>query len=104
MNLYINFKRGECKMGFDLESIGMEDIPESFRDIIEVVGMECFCKIVRSFGGMSLYIPREDSLLKPIRDRKIRDSKSSDYRQLCREFRLSESHVRKILRERDRGR
>lgn len=89
-------------MGLDLESISVDDIPESFRDIVEVVGIESFCKIVKSFGGMSLYIPREEKLLKPVRDKMIRESKSSDYRMLCREFGLSESHLRKILKNKDR--
>lgn len=83
--------------------ITLEDLPESYRDIAEVIGLSAAMKLVRHCGGQSPYIPKLDSCQRAAKYRQIyeeyRKSKSSYvYIELSRKYDLSESHVRAIVR------
>lgn len=39
-----------------------EDIPESYRDLLDTLGRETFFKVVRACSGQNLYIPKWESL------------------------------------------
>ena len=81
-----------------LREIRLEDIPEEFRDIVQVLGMESFLRLASLCGGQSLYIPKLDSLERDGRDREIRARfDGGNYRALAAQFRLSERQIRKII-------
>lgn len=85
--------------------VKIEDLPESYRDIAEVIGLAPALKLVDMLGGMSLYIPKRDSCELEAKCRMIyeewRASKSeSIYKELSQRFGYSEVHVRRIIRER----
>ena len=80
-----------------IDDLRVEDVSESYRDIVDVVGLDNFVKLVKSFGGMSIYIPVEKSITRASRDRKIRAGFEGDYRKVAMEFRLSKKQVRKIV-------
>ena len=82
----------------ELRAIRREDIPEKYQDLVELLGLDMFLSLVRLCGGMSLYIPMSDSLMRDGRDREIRARyNGSNARQLARQFRLTERHVLKII-------
>jgi Mor family transcriptional regulator len=81
-----------------LDYLTKEDIPTSFRDIVDEIGIGDFIKICKLCGGSSLYIPTENSLIKPIRNRVIRESfNGGNYKELARKFNVSEVQIRKIV-------
>ncbi len=56
-----------------LEYLTKKDLPESVKDIVDVIGIDSFKDIVRLAGGSNLYIPSQNNLTKPIRNRRIRE-------------------------------
>ncbi|WP_270670852.1 Mor transcription activator family protein [Paraclostridium bifermentans] len=82
-----------------LEELTLEDIPKTHKDIAEYIGIDPFKKLVELLGGSSLYIPKEASLTRPIRNRVIRDKFNGDYSVLARKYDISEAQVRNIVGE-----
>lgn len=82
----------------DIDDIRIEDIPEEYHDLVEVLGMDSFLKLVEFCSGQALYVPKIESLQKGGRDRLIRSMfNGGNYRQLSIQFRLSERQIRKII-------
>ena len=84
-----------------INKVRMEDIPEGNRELVEVIGLDAFKKLVKYMGGCILYIPLESSITRVIRNRLIRSDFSGDYKGLAKSFRISESHIRKIINEKE---
>ena len=82
-----------------LERLSVEDLPESLVDVVDAIGMESFKKLVKFCGGSNLYIPSENNLIKPIRNKDIRDNFKGDYKKIARKFCISEVQVRNILNQ-----
>ena len=75
---------------YDLSLLTVEDFPEGFRDVVEVIGVEAAYK--------SIYAPKSDSITKRLRDNSIkRDYKNgASIQQLCLDYNLSSNQVRVI--------
>lgn len=80
-----------------LEELTLEDIPKTHKDIAEQIGVDAFKKLVGLVGGSSLYIPKEASLTRPIRNRIIRSKFNGDYKALARKYDITETQVRNII-------
>ena len=80
-----------------LEYLTKEDLPESLGDIVEVIGLDSVKELIRLAGGSSIYIPSENSVVKPVRNKIIKESFNGDYRVLSRKFGISEVQVRNIV-------
>lgn len=79
-------------------TIHMNDIPAEYRDIAEALGLDTFLRLTELCGGLSLYIPKRESLDRDARDRDIRARfNGGNYRALAAQFRLSERQIRKII-------
>ena len=75
-----------------------EDVPEILQGLVDIMGIEAFIKLIKQYGGSSLYIPNENSVLKPIRNRLIKEYfNGNNYKQLAKEFKISEMQVRNII-------
>ena len=53
--------------------LSKEDLPILLQDLVDLIGIENFIKLIKVYGGSSLYIPNENSILKPIRNRLIKE-------------------------------
>ena len=83
---------------YDGRIILKDDIPEEYRDIVELLGMRTFMSLLELCGGMTLYLPKVDSIYRNPRDREIRMRfDGGNYRALSVQFRLSERQIRKII-------
>ena len=80
-----------------LEFLTESDVPDSVKDVVDVIGMDAFKGLVKLAGGSLLYIPNESNLVKPIRNRMIRDEFKGSYRDISRKFGISEVQVRNII-------
>lgn len=79
----------------NMDSIEIEELNGEQREIAECVGIDGYKKLVRHFGGTSVYIQKAD---KSTRDKEIKELFNGyNYKTLARKFNLSESQVRRIL-------
>lgn len=81
----------------------LDDFTGRFRDIAEAIGVEAAMKVVRLCGGGEPYVPTLDACQRKAKYRKIYEEWKSSrstliYSELARKFRLSEGHVRVIVR------
>ena len=76
-----------------LEFLTESDVPDSVKDVVEVIGMDAF----KLAGGSNLYIPNESNLVKPIRNRMIRDEFKGSYKDISMKYGISEIQVRNII-------
>ena len=81
-----------------LDYVEMESLDEDQKKIAELVGMEGFRNLVRTFGGTSIYIPKVESLEKTVRDQRIREEfDGSNYKELAMRYGLTETWIRSIV-------
>ena len=78
--------------------LSKEDLPILLQDLVDLIGIENFIKLIKVYGGSSLYIPNENSILKPLKNRLIKENfNGNNYKQLAKEFKISEMQVRNII-------
>lgn len=74
-----------------------EMIPERYRPIAQLIGLENLIKLADYSKGDIIYIPSSDYFLRPIRDQRIREEyKGSNSHRLAKKYNLSERRVREI--------
>ena len=49
------------------KSLTVEMLPANYREIAEAIGAENFVKLAEVVGGSTLYIPKPESLVRPVR-------------------------------------
>ena len=75
------------------------DFNEIYDDIIEEIGIDNFIKLCKLRGGMSVYIPKYSCIMRLARNRDIvKKFNGVNFETLAREYRLSTSYVRRILK------
>ena len=83
-----------------MNEISADILPEPYRRMFSILGVEVTLKIAAEFQGMNVYFPKLDGTLKTIRDRRIRDEfNGHNVRELARRFGLTETWIRQILAE-----
>ena len=80
-----------------LEFLTESDVPYSVKDVVDVIGIDAFKGLVKLAGGSLLYIPNESNLVKPIRNRRIREEFKGSYRDISMKYGISEVQVRNII-------
>lgn len=81
-----------------IDYLSKEDLPEFLQNLVDIMGIEAFIKLIKQYGGSSLYIPNENSILKPIRNRLIKNHfNGNNYKELSKKFKISEMQVRNII-------
>ena len=80
-----------------LEFLTENDVPDSIKDVVDVIGIDAFKDLVKLAGGSLLYIPNESNLVKPIRNRMIKEEFNGSYKDISAKFGISEVQVRNII-------
>ena len=79
-------------------TIKLEDIPNAYRDVAQIVGVDAYIQLCKVLGGSSMYFPTARTILKPIRDEQIkREFNGSNFRSLSLKHGICETQIRKIL-------
>ena len=77
------------------------DLSENIAALYDAIGEENFIKVVKLYGGNNLYIPTYKSVIRYSRDREIiRRYNGVNATMLSREYGISVTQVRTILKER----
>lgn len=81
-----------------IEYLEKEDLPQSLQDVEEVIGIDVVKKLVNLVGGSSIYIPSKNNIVKPVRNRIIKENFKGSYKELSNKFGISEMQVRNIIK------
>lgn len=86
-----------------LDILKIEDIEnEEQRKIAKLIGIKAYIELVKYFGGSSIYILKEHSLVKDIRDKKIRQEfNGSNYSTLAKKYKLTDRSIREIINNKE---
>lgn len=82
-----------------VNDIEPEMLPEPYRKLTDLLGIENVLKLADEFQGTNIYFPKLDGTLKLIRDKKILEDyqKDNNIKLLARKYGLTETWVRLIL-------
>ena len=82
------------------DDLMLDDIEEPYKTIAEKIGVENLVKLTKQFGGMSIYIPKPDTLLRRSKYTQIKkEFNGYNHAQLARKYNLSEKWIRNICSE-----
>ncbi len=81
-----------------LKELTVEMIPDNiWRKVAREIGPENLCKMLRLVGGATIYIPKLESILRPIRDEHIKaEFNGWNYLELAQKYNLTDRAVREI--------
>lgn len=83
-----------------LEEIKEEDISEKYRDIVGIMGIECFIEMSEYAKGDTLYFPKVESILAPARNRIIkREYNGYNIKELAERYNLTTTQIGNILKD-----
>ena len=80
-----------------LEFLTESDVPDSVKDVVDVIGIDAYKGLVKLAGGSLLYIPNESNLVKPIRNRMIKEEFKGSYKDISMKYGISEVQARNII-------
>jgi len=79
--------------------IKLNDIPDNFLALVEVIGIEKFLEISKLYGGMNVYIPIYSSLIREARNREIIDKYNGvNVNELAIKYGISVVSIRRIIK------
>jgi Mor family transcriptional regulator len=81
--------------------IDQKNFTEDLQMLCSEFGLETALRMIKLFAGQTVYFGTLDRVVRPVRDKIIRErfDAGSDYRDLAIEFKLTVSHIRKIVAE-----
>ncbi len=85
----------------DIDDITLEQLDGEQFDLAELIGIEAYRKLVKYYGGGSVYVCKADTIMKCNRNSEIRSKFNGyNYRELAMEYNLSEKMIREITADR----
>lgn len=81
-----------------VKELTVEMLPDGlWRQIAEAIGVENFYKLAEVVGGATIYIPRAESITRPVRDAHIKDEFNGyNHGDLAREYGVTDRWVREL--------
>lgn len=81
-----------------VEKIKLDDLEDEQRQLAELIGLANFKLLLRSYAGVSIYIPKPDSFMVVERNESIRNEFNGyNFKELARKYNLTEVWVRSIV-------
>lgn len=79
------------------KDLTLEMLPETYQQIAEAIGTENFYKLAEVIGGATVYIPKPESLVRPIRDGRIKEEFNGyNHPLLAKKYGVTERWVRQL--------
>lgn len=83
--------------------IQIESLSAEQQKVAELIGIENYEKLIETYGGTWLYIPKTDAFERAARNRRILDDFDGyNFKQLARKYSLTEVQIRTIVSEKTR--
>lgn len=84
----------------NLETVSLESLPEDLQMISETLSIEVALKLSENFGGMRIYIPKIEHVLRSNRNKQIREEfNGANHRPLAKKYKLTETWIRDIVKK-----
>ncbi len=80
-----------------VDKITLDDLNNEQREVAELLGLENYIKLVKNFGGTSIYVHKAKTIEKNLRDEAIRKEFMGDYKRLAIKYNLSVTQIREIV-------
>lgn len=81
-----------------LGGIQTDDLNEVWQQIATIIGIDNVKKLMDSYGGAYLYIPKSDKLDRAERNERIKaDFNGYNFRELAKKYHLTEVSIRSIV-------
>ena len=80
------------------KDLTLEMLPEGiYKDIAQAIGLENFYKLTKVVGGATIYLPKPESITRPVRDAHIK-SEFNGYNnpELAKKYGVTERWVRQL--------
>lgn len=80
------------------KDLTLEMLPDGlYKDIAEAIGIGNFYKLAKVVGGATVYIPKPESVVRPVRDARIKNEFNGyNHPDLARKYGVSERWVRQL--------
>lgn len=80
----------------------LDDISESYRPLVEMIGLGNVLKLSQYFMGDKIYLPKAERILAPARNRRIRrEYNGRNAKELAKEYDLTTNQILQIVRDLD---
>ncbi len=81
-----------------LDKVTLEHLDEEDTFLANLIGLDNFVALIKNYGGSFIYVKKEDTVTKNVRDEEIRNKfKGANYYELAVEYSLSEKMIRNIV-------
>lgn len=84
--------------GTMLDKANLEDVPDNFRELAEILGMDAFKKLIINYGGTAVYVPSSSSITRAVRNKTLKRDFRGNYREVASVYRISENQARRIIK------
>ncbi|WP_051273241.1 Mor transcription activator family protein [Desulfotruncus alcoholivorax] len=84
-----------------MSEVRADDLPEPYRELTDLIGLEAVMKIADRYQGTAMYLPKLDIIMRRIRDEKIKNDfkEIGNFKELARKYGLTEVWIRQIVAE-----
>lgn len=81
-----------------LKDLTIEMLPEGlYKEIAEAIGISNFYKLTEVVGGATVYIPKPESITRPVRDARIKaEFNGYNHPELAKKYNVTERWVRQL--------
>ncbi|PSJ67006.1 hypothetical protein C7J99_22995 [Brevibacillus brevis] len=81
-----------------MQEVTLKELSSTALEIAEIIGIEATLKLIKKFGGDMLYLPKEETIFRSIRDKRIKaEYNGANYKELAQKYNITVSWVREIL-------
>lgn len=82
-----------------LEDTGIEDIAETYKPVVQIIGIEKFVELADYAKGDELYFPKPENILAPARNRRIEQEYNGyNIKELAEKYDVTIKQIAYILR------
>lgn len=83
-----------------LEDTSIEDIPDRYAEIVEIIGIDKFVEMAEYARGDKIYFPKTENILAPARNRRIKKEYNGyNTKELAERYNLTTIQVGNILKD-----
>lgn len=83
-----------------VEETTLDDISETYRPVVKIIGIELFIELSEYARGDQLYFPKTETIIAPARNRRIKaEYNGYNEKELADKYELTVRHVSNILKD-----
>lgn len=82
-----------------IDEMTPSDLPDPYNMMAELIGIDSTVKIIKSFGGTRIYLPKAELVIQTFRNERIlKEYNGFNVKELAKKYGLTENWTRTILR------